>query len=62
VLQRDTATAGEQVLIESEQAVAASMHVGAAGRLARVSVGLECRHDRCGVARGERSLIVAHDV
>jgi hypothetical protein len=50
------------VLVEGSQAVGAAVDVLAARGLAGIAVRFECRHDRVDVARGERALVLGHDV
>ena len=52
----------EQQLVKRAQAVATSVDVPGARRLAGVAVRFECRHDRVDIARRERTLIVAYDI
>ena len=62
MLEPDPTAVREESLIQREQLVMATMHVGTAGRLADVRVGLKGRHGGFGIARRESALVIADDV
>jgi hypothetical protein len=62
VLERDPALVREQRLVELAETLRTSVDVVAAGRFARVPVGLSRGKNRVDVAGGESTLVLAHDV